>query len=84
LAAGVALVKQEKYSDAIPLLERALEKHRIMSTLSFIWVLPSHVGASLAGDAKSGNSRSLEYYRQAQRIAPETGFCTKFMGSSSF
>jgi tetratricopeptide (TPR) repeat protein len=70
LTVGAGLVKQAKFADAVPHLERALAKHpRDVTTLIYLGFSHRMIGVSLSGDARAAEfAKALEYYRQGLEI----------------
>lgn len=82
LVAGVNMVKQQKYTDAIPHLELALTDNSNNATI-FIYLGFSHrmLGAGLTGDAKNGEyAKALGYYMQGLQIAPDNKLLHEYLG----
>jgi tetratricopeptide (TPR) repeat protein len=79
---GADLVKQQKYTDAIPHLELALSK-KSNNAITLIYLGFSHrmIGAGLTGDAKNGEfKKALGYYQQALTIDPNNKLLHEYLG----
>ena len=82
LAAGAALVKQEKFSDAIPHLEAARKKNpHDVNTLVYLGFAHRMLAPSLVGDAQTAEyDKALDCYQQALAIDPDNRLVHEYLG----
>lgn len=82
LAAGAALVKQQKYSEAIPHLEAAAKKRRSDSgALIYLGFAHRMLAASLSGEEQAAEfGKALDSYKQALAIDADNKLLHEYLG----
>ena len=82
LAAGAALVKQQKYGEAIPHLELAAKKHRNdSSALIYLGFAHRMLAASLSGEEQAAElGKALDSYKQALAIDADNKLLHEYLG----
>jgi len=82
LAVGADLVKQQRFSEALPHLELALNK-KPRNSITLIYLGFSHrmIGAGLTGEPRDSEyKKALDYYLQAKKIDPSNRLLHEYMG----
>ena len=82
LATGAALVKQQKYSEAIPHLELAAKKQRgDSSALIYLGFAHRMLANSLAGEERAAEfGKALDCYKQALAIDADNKLLHEYLG----
>lgn len=82
LATGAALVKQQKYGDAIPHLELASRKHRSNpSALIYLGFAHRMLATGLSGEEQAAEfGKALEAYEQALKIDADNRLLHEYLG----